>query len=77
MCEASSCGTPQGAVIYALVAIPIGAIMTPIGWVMFAHNRHVFRSEDVKDRDAEAAPTLHFGLLPSPRGASGVLTLTF
>ncbi len=77
MCESNGCGAAPGVAIYGLVAIPIGAIMTPIGWVMFAHNRHAFRSEDLKDHDAKAAPTVNFGFVPSARGASGVLTLAF
>jgi hypothetical protein len=77
MCESDGCGAARGVAIYGLVALPIGAIMTPIGWVMFAHNRHTFRSEDLKEHDAKAAPTVHFGFLPSAQGASGAVTLTF
>ena len=76
MCE-GDCGPPRGVAIYGLVALSVGAIMTPVGWTMFAHNRRVFRREDVKEHLAASAPTLRFGLVPGARGASGVLTLAF
>jgi hypothetical protein len=70
--------------IYALAAIPVGAIMTSIGWGLFAHNRRLFRGEVIKERkthdDPDAvreAPNLRVGIAPGPQGVAGALTLSF
>jgi hypothetical protein len=70
--------------IYALAAIPVGAIMTSIGWVVFAHNRRLFRDEVVKERkghDDDGAsreePNVRVGIAPGPQGVAGALTLSF
>jgi hypothetical protein len=70
--------------IYALAAIPVGAIMTSIGWGLFARNRRLFRGEVIKERrshdDHDAvreAPTLRVGIAPGPQGVAGALTPSF
>jgi len=70
--------------IYALAAIPVGAIMTSIGWGLFAHNRRLFRGEVIKERkghddhDADReTPNLRVGIAPGPQGVAGALTLSF
>jgi hypothetical protein len=70
--------------IYALAAIPVGAIMTSIGWGLFAHNRRLFRGEVIKERKTHddpgavrEAPSLRVGIAPGPQGVAGALTLSF
>jgi len=77
----------QWVAIYALAAIPVGAIMTSIGWGLFAHNHRLFRGEVIKerrrhddhdDRDAvHEAPPLRIAVAPGPQGFAGTLTLSF
>jgi len=70
--------------IYALAAIPVGALVTSIGWGLFAHNRRLFRGEVIKERKthddpdaAREAPNVRVGIAPGPQGVAGALTLSF
>lgn len=85
MCESNGCGgTPAWVGIYALTAIPVGIVMTVLGWGMFAHNRRLFRSEYIKERkdpaDSDASrevPSLRVGIAPEPSGVAGAIVLSF
>jgi xanthosine utilization system XapX-like protein len=63
--------------IYGLTGLAMGAVLTPVGWVMFAHNRHLFRTEKVKDADATRGLDWRVGVAPLPGGASGALVVAF
>lgn len=73
MCD-DNCGP---AAIYGLAGLVTGAIMTPIGWVMFAHNRRPFRPEILKGEEAASPPAIQLGIVPRLGGGAGVLTVTF
>ena len=85
LCDSDGGGNSlQWVGIYALAAIPVGAIMTSIGWGLFAHNRRLFRGEVIKERRrhddpdaAREAPNLRVGIAPGPQGVAGALTLSF
>jgi hypothetical protein len=76
--------SPRWVGIYVLAAIPVGTVMTSIGWGMFAHNRRLFRGEVIKERkrqgdhdSVDETPRLRVGVAPGPRGVAGALTLSF
>jgi hypothetical protein len=81
MCANGCGGSPPWVGVYALVAIPVGVIMTTIGWSLFAQNRRLFRSETIKERrkghDRDDALNLRVGVAPGPHGMTGGLTLSF
>lgn len=76
-CDGSSPCAAGPLAAYGLVALVGGAILTPVGWSMFARNRRLFQAENVKERDAGAIPGFSFGVVPSAGGASGIVTLRF
>jgi hypothetical protein len=73
-CESGGCGA---LVVYGIVALLSGAALTPVGWTMFVQNRQWFRGDGPSEQGARPAPTLRFGVLPRPGGASGVMSLAF
>lgn len=80
MCANGCGGSPQWVGVYALAAIPVGVIMTTIGWSLFAHNRRLFRSETIKERkghDRDDAMNLRVGVTLGLHGMTGGLTLSF
>lgn len=82
MCEDYRCGGDnRGLLLFSLFATASGAVLTPVGWVLFAHNRRTFDGEtmsaDGSGRGGGAATSLRVGVAPSAGGVAGAVSVTF
>jgi hypothetical protein len=73
------CNDPTAIGYYGLATLAVGAGMTTVGWVVFAHNRrHFQRSDDprsAKSGSAEGEPlgtSARVSVLPMPHGGLGL-----